>query len=407
MSISAPNALKAPPAMLTPEGAPAMSDWSMTATKIHLNHGSYGAVPIAAQQHQLRLKAEMDLNPCPWFMGQADMLAQTRVGIAEFLRVPADDMALVINASAGVTAVYNSLPFAEGAEIVTTDHTYGAVLEGAKRIARKHNGKVAVASVPLNADAALVVELVMAQVNERTALIVIDQITSATARSFPVVEIAAAAGKLGVPVLVDGAHAPGVLANPVPDFEGFWVGNLHKFGCAPRGTAALVARGPLRHHLTPLIDSWGFPYTFPESFDHVGTQDITSWMAAKTAFDSLEERFGWDNYRTYAASLGDYGQHIVQNAFSALTGEDASVDVGMPVDPLRLIRLPRGLATTHEDSHAVRALISSELDFETAITTFGGAGYLRLSTHLYNTPADYEAFAERAVPALVRLAQQR
>ena len=378
----------------------------MTDGKIHLNHGSYGAVPVAAQQHQLELKEAMDANPCTWFMGQAATLATTRIGIAEFLQVPVEDMALVTNASAGVTAVYNSLPLTPGAEIVTTNHTYGAVLEGAQRIARKHSGKVRIAQVPLDADAALVVELVMAQVNPQTALIVIDQITSATARRFPVVEIAAAAKKLGVPVLVDGAHAPGVLADPVPDFEGFWVGNLHKFACAPRGTAALVARGPFRRHLTPLIDSWGFPYVFPESFDHVGTQDITSWMAAATAFETIERRVGWDSFRSYAASLGDYGQHIVQDAFSALTGEDAQANVGMPVDPLRLIRLPRGLATTHEDSHAVRALISDRFDFETAITTFDGVGYLRLSTHLYNTPADYEAFAERVVPELATLARE-
>lgn len=393
--------------MLTPEGAPAIADWSMTAGKIHLNHGSYGAVPEAARQHQLRLKAAMDANPCTWFMGQAAAVATTRDGIADFLRVPASDMALVINASAGVTAVYNSLPFRDGAEIVTTNHTYGAVLEGARRIARKHNGQVRIAEVPLGANASLVVELVMGQVNASTQLIVIDQITSATARSFPVVEIAAAAAKLGVPVLVDGAHAPGVLADPVPDFDGFWVGNLHKFACAPRGTAALVARGPFRRHLTPLIDSWGFPHVFPESFDHVGTQDITSWMAAATSFETIEARFGWDNYRNYAKALGDYGQHVVQDAFAALTGEDAAADVGMPVDPLRLIRLPRGLATTHEDSHAVRALISDRFDFETAITTFDGGGYLRLSTHLYNTPADYESFAERAVPELVALARGR
>ena len=392
--------------MLTPEGAPALSDWSMTPAKTHLNHGSYGAVPVAAQQHQHELKAQMDSNPCTWFMGQAATLAATRVGIANFLRIPADDMALVINASAGVSAVYNSLPFTQGTEIVTTNHTYGAVLEGAKRAARKHGGRVRIADVPLDADAALVVALVMAQVNGRTGLIVIDQITSATARSFPVVEIAAAAARLGVPVLVDGAHAPGTLANPVPDFEGFWVGNLHKFACAPRGTAALVARGPFRHHVTPLIDSWGFPYAFPESFDHVGTQDVTSWMSAATSFETIESRYGWDTFRSYAASLGDYGQRIVQDAFTALTGEDASADVGMPVDPLRLVRLPRGLATTHEDSHTVRALISDRFDFETAITTFDGAGYLRLSAHLYNTPADYESFAERVVPELAKLARE-
>ncbi|MHA7303868.1 aminotransferase class V-fold PLP-dependent enzyme [Arthrobacter sp. TMN-49] len=401
----ASSLLTAPAALQTPEGRPAISDWSLTADKVHLNHGSYGAVPRAAQEQQQQLRAHMDQNPCTWFMGQAAALATTRAEIASFLRVAPDDLALVANASAGVSTVYNSLPFLDGAEIVTTDHTYGAVLEGAHRVARKHFGHVRVAVVPLDADASLVVERVMAQVNERTALIVIDQITSATARSFPVLEIAHAAKALGVPVLVDGAHAPGALAQPVPEFEGFWVGNLHKFACAPRGTAALVARGPLRKHLHPLIDSWGFPHQFPESFDHVGTQDVTAWMAARAAFETIETRYGWDACRNYTTTLADYGQAVVRDAFTAATGVDAGVRVGMPVGHLRLVRLPQGLATTHEDSHAVRAWISSQLNFETAITTFGGAGYLRLSAHLYNTPGDYDAFAERAVPALLRRAQ--
>lgn len=399
--------ITAPNALLTPDGQPAMSDWSLTADKVHLNHGSYGAVPRVAQEHQFLLKAKMDANPCIWFMGQAAALAGTRAEIAAFLQVDANDMALVPNASAGVSVVYNSLTFSRGAEIVTTDHAYGAVLEGARRVARECSGEVRVAVVPLDADAALSCELVMAQVTERTALIVIDQITSATARSLPVLDIAQAAKELGIPLLVDGAHAPGAEAAPVPDFEGFWVGNLHKFACAPRGTAAVVARGPLRKHLHPLIDSWGFPHEFPESFDHVGTQDITSWMAAKTSFDTIETRYGWDEVRRYSRTLADYGAAVVQDAFSAATGEDAAVEVGMPVGQLRLVRLPQGLATTHEDSHAVRAWISDILNFETAVTTFGGAGYLRLSTHAYNTAREFEAFAERAVPELLRLARLR
>lgn len=391
--------------MMTPEGLPSMSDWTLTPSKVHLNHGSYGSVPRAAQDMQHRLKARMDENPCTWFMGQSATVGAARVGIASFLHVPADDLALVHNASAGVSTVYNSLVFAPGAEIVTTSHAYGAVLEGARRIARRCGGSVRIAEVPLDADAETACALVMAEVTSRTALIVLDQITSATARSFPVEAIAQAASALGVPLLVDGAHAPGVLKDPVPDFDGYWVGNLHKAACAPRGTAALVARGAFKEGLHPLIDSWGFPHAFPESFDHVGTQDITSWLAAGTSFETIERRYGWDRFRNYSKDLADYGAALIGAAFTAATGEDATADVGMPVGPLRLIRLPRGLATTHEDSHAVRAWISDELDIETAITTFDGQGFLRISAHLYNSPSDYELFAEKAVPQLARLAR--
>ena len=401
------STLIAPPAQQTPEGRPALADWTLTDSKIHINHGSYGAVPRVAQEKQRALKATMDANPCTWFMGQPALIAQARTDVARFLAVDPAGLALVTNASAGVSTVLNSIHFPDGAEIVTTDHAYGAVLEAARRVALRHSGRVRVAAVPLDADAELVCELVMAQVTDKTALIVLDQITSATARSFPVEDISRAAEARGIPLLVDGAHAPGVLARPVPEINGYWVGNLHKAGCASRGTAALVARGRHAEGLHPLIDSWGFPHSFPESFDHVGTQDITSWLAAGTSFETIAERYGWDTYRNYARDLGDYAQAVIQEAFTAATGEDAAVDVGMPVDPLRLIRLPRGLATTHEDSHAVRAFISDELNFESAVTTFNGEGYLRLSVHLYNTAADFEAFARTAVPALAALARNR
>ncbi|MEV7605877.1 aminotransferase class V-fold PLP-dependent enzyme [Paenarthrobacter sp. NPDC089322] len=397
--------LTAPRPMMNPDGAPSSSDWSLAPSKVHLNHGSYGSVPRAAQEYQLELKARMEANPCTWFMGQYNAVAAARTDVAAFLGVEAQDVALVQNASAGISAVYNSLALAPGSEIVMTNHAYGAVLHGAYRVARKHGGRVRVAEVPLDADAVTATSLVMAEVSDRTALIVVDQITSATARAFPVEAIAEAASAMDVPVLVDGAHAPGIVELPVPSFDGFWVGNLHKFACAPRGTAALVARGERAGTLTPLIDSWGFPHSFPENFDHVGTQDVTSWMAARKSFDTISERYGWETFRTYATALCDYGESLISTAFADLTGQDHTVEVGMPVGPMRLLRLPEGLATTHEDSHNVRAFISEELDIESAVTTFNGEGFLRLSAHLYNSPKDFEIFAGIAVPELVRLAR--
>lgn len=398
--------LAAPTALLTPEGKAAISDWSLSPDAIHLNHGSYGAVPRAAQAKQRELQGRMDANPCAWFKAQPGKMAQTRADVADFLGVSGNDLALVANASAGISSVYNSLTFHQGAEIVATDHAYGAVLEGARRVARENNGQVRVATIPLDADADLVCSRVMEQVTDRTALIVIDQVTSATAREFPVVQIATAAGERGIPVLVDGAHSPGVMAAPVPEFEGFWVGNLHKFSCAPRGTAALVARGPLRDCLHPLTDSWGYPFEFPENFDHVGTLDTTAWMSATTAFDTIENRYGWQEARDYAAALAGYGQRIIQDACNVLSGRDDAVDVGMPVGPLKLVRLPVGLVQDSESAAKVRTFLAEQLGFETAITAFNGIGYLRLSAHIYNTSADYEAFAERAVPELFKLAQR-
>lgn len=396
-----------PRPVLTSDGMPAASQWTLSTDAIHINHGSFGAVPVAAQARQRALRLQMEDNPTIWFQDQFVRIARARAEVADFLSTEESRTALVPNASAGVSTVYQNVPSARGMEIVTTNHAYGAVLEGARRLARRNDGHLRIVEIPLDADGNNVSTRIFAEVTSRTALIVLDQITSATARAFPIEKVAQRANELGIPLLVDGAHAAGILPNPVPDFSGFWVGNLHKFACAPRGTAALVALGPEQFPLYPLIDSWGYPHAFPDNFDHVGTQDTTGWMAARSAFDSIEECFGWDTFRTHARQLGDYAVDIITTALARETGESAVVDVGMPVDALRLIRLPGGLATDQDAAHALRRYLSRELKIETAITTFNGEGFLRLSIHLYNTAEDFEAVAERVVPELIRLSHSK
>src|SRR5665647_1289955 len=273
-----------PEPMLTPNGEPAMADWSLKDGVRHLNHGSFGAVPLIAQRAQGGFRQMMDENPCAWFTGLPERVAAARSEIAGYLHTDPGLTALVPNASAGVTVVYANIPTSRGMEIVITDHTYGAVAMGAERLARRCDGVVRIVRIPLDADAAVATELVMSEVTDRTSLIVIDQVTSATGREMPAGDISAAGRALGVPVLVDAAHAPGLFAEPLAGIDAdFWVGNLHKFACAPRGTAVLVASGSLAQRLNPLIDSWGAPYPFPERFDHQGTLDASGEVAGDDA----------------------------------------------------------------------------------------------------------------------------
>ncbi|MFE7332093.1 aminotransferase class V-fold PLP-dependent enzyme [Streptomyces sp. NPDC057565] len=393
--------ITAPRPLLLADGRPAAAAWSLDPQVRHLNHGSFGAVPIVAQEVQDELRREMDRNPGVWFPHIATRVAATRIAIAEFLQVAVTDLALVPNASGGASVVYSSLPARPGGEILVTDHGYGAVSMGAERLARRWGGAVRTVHVPLGAGEDEAYDAVMDQAGDRAGLIVVDHITSATARRMPVERIGAEARRRGIPVLVDGAHVPGLLEAPLHGLDcDFWIGNIHKFGCAPRGSSVLVARSALRDELYPLIDSWGAKMPFPDRFDSQGTLDATGYLATPAALDFVEGTWGWRTARTYMRELADYAQHIVGAAFAELTGQDGPVDVGMPVDALRLVRLPDGLATTRLEADALRDRVARELGVAAAFTSFDGAGYLRLSTHVYNTAADYEYFAEHCVPVL-------
>jgi len=391
----------APAALTLPDGRPARDAWTLDTASVHINHGSFGAVPAVAQLRQNALRAQMDAAPVAWFPALPGMVRAARTEIARFLGVDPDATALVPNASGGASVVYSSLPVKPGVEIVVTDHGYGAVTMGAERLARRWNGRVRTARIPLDATEAEAHDAVVAEFSGNTGLVVIDHITSPTARLLPVASISAEARRRGIPVLVDGAHVPGLYDRPVDGLAcDFWVGNLHKFGCAPRGTAVLVAQGPHAQELNPLIDSWGAPDPFPERFDTQGTVDATSYLAAPTSLGFIEDTWGWSAARGYMSDLADYAETAIADAFTALTGEDHRVDVGMPVNALRLVRLPEGIAGSHPEANDLRDRVLRELGVEGAFTAFAGVGYYRLSTHVYNTAADFDHFVERCVPAL-------
>jgi isopenicillin-N epimerase len=402
------EALQAPAALTLPDGAPARSAWPLQPGILHLNHGSFGGVPSDVLQHQSELKAEMERAPVPWFISAPERIGEVRKDFATRLGTEERNLAMIPNASAGASIVYSSITLPAGSDIVVTEHGYGAVTMGAERLARRISGRVITAPVPLESNSQQAHDAVMDAVTPRTALLIVDQITSPTGVKLPVVEISQSAKKAGIMVLIDGAHAPGMIDQPLQGLEAdYWVGNVHKYACAPRGAALFYASDDAPYVPYPLIDSWGSGLPYPESFDHQGTLDQTGIMAAVHSWDWLENAWGWSAVREYSGSLSDYAQDIIAKAFSDVTGLDHHSGVTLTCNALRIVRLPDGLVSSNTEANSLRNLMAAEHSVHAAFTSFRGQGFVRISAHAYNTAADYEEFAERIVPVLCKLAHER
>ncbi|WP_200211964.1 aminotransferase class V-fold PLP-dependent enzyme [Micromonospora coerulea] len=374
--------------------------FSLDPSVSHLNHGSFGAVPIGVQRAQQRLRDEMESNPLRFFtQGLVDRIAHTRRHLAGFLGADPDGTALVGNATTGVAVVLQSLGLRPGDEVLTTDHGYGAVGFSVQRECRRTGATHRALHVPLTASDEEVVEIVRAGLRPgRTKLLVIDQLTSATARLFPAAAVVGVAREHGVPVLVDAAHAPGMLPITVASIGAdFWVGNLHKWAFAPRGTAALVVAPPWRERIEPLVVSWEQETGFPARVEWQATLDYTSWLAAPAGLFTLRS-LGLDRVRAHNAALAAYGQRVVGDALGVAPAD--LPEPGGPTVSMRLIPLPRGVATTMDAAKALGARIAERLAAEVAVMTWNDRGWLRLCGQIYNTPDEYDRLAVR-LPALL------
>ncbi|NUR30398.1 MAG: aminotransferase class V-fold PLP-dependent enzyme, partial [Catenulispora sp.] len=305
---------------------------------------------------------------------------------AEFLGAPdGDQVALVANATAAVSAALASVPLAAGDDVLVTDHAYETSTWAARRRAADVGAQVVTAAVPFDADAAGITAAVLEAVTPRTKVAVIDHVTSMTARRFPVEELVPALQARGVIVVVDAAHAPGMLpidlASLNPDF---WAGNLHKWGYAPRAVAAFWAAPKWRPLLRNPIVSWGEGSEFPANLVEVGTTDRTPHLTSPNGIAFLRA-LGPQRVREHNVKLAEYGQAAVA---AALDVDPATLpgDAGVP---MRVVPLP----VPFDDPRDLQAEISDRLGVEVAVPKWNGLTLLRVSANVYNAPAEYDRLA--------------
>ena len=363
--------------------------WLLDPEVAHCNHGSYGAVPGTVLAAQNEFRARMATNPVRWFFRECpDLVTEARGEVARFIGAGPDEVALVNNVSAGVSAVVQSLPLEPGAEVLSTDHAYGAVSTALDRLCARTGATRVVAQVPVESTDEEVVAIFAEHCSERTGFVVVDQVTSPTARRFPIEAVAAVAHRRGAAVLVDGAHAPGMLPLDVPRIGAdFWVGNLHKWACTPAGTGALWVAPAWRERMLPLMVSWGELDGFPTSFERVGTDDLSAWLAAPLSLQLLGS-LGWERVRAHNEALVGWAQATVAEVLGVPSGE-LRHDAGLS---MAIVRLPPGWADTREQTQAVQKHMVT-LGVEMAMGCWNGRGSIRLSAQVYNRPSDYERMA--------------
>lgn len=356
----------------------------------HLNHGSFGAVPVPVQEAQAALRAQAHGDPDAFFIGAADRLVEARTRIAARLGTDPDGLAFISNATEGANVALDAVPFAEGDEILVTDHGYGTVVAAAARRAPV----TTVALDPYLPDEDAVREAVLAGVTPRTRVAVLDHISSPTARLIASPRLLAELADRGVTTIVDGAHAPGMLPDPLGGGADFWFGNLHKWAYAPSGTALLAVAPRHRDRIRPLVPSWEAHLGFPRSVENRATVDYTGWLAAPDGLDLLE-RLDAAKVRAHNSALAGYGAALLAG-IPGLTPLPHTEGLA-----LRTLRLPPGVAETPDAAHALRERIAAEQRIRVLIWPWPGGGGIRVSGQIYNRAEEYERLAE-VLPAYVR-----
>lgn len=367
--------------------------WTLDPEIHFLNHGSYGATPRHVLAAQSQWREAMEAEPVR-FMADELPVALRAAGarLAGFVGATPSRLAFVENATAGANAVLRSLDWRAGERIVIANHAYPALKNAARFVAQRHGLTVVEARVPwpLPGPDALIAAYAEALAGG-ARLAIVDHIFSPLAVETPLAPIVALCRAQGTSVLVDGAHAPGLLPLGLDALGAtgvdWYVGNCHKWLCAPKGCGFIVATPEGQRELHPAVISNYFGEGFEREFGWTGTGDPSARLAVTAALDFIAA-LGAERYRDALREQARDAAARIAAAWNVAPGAPAAMFAAMVTLPL-----PVAEPATPEAVVRWRLKLLREHRIEVPVIPIEGRLWVRISAQVYNEPADYDALA--------------
>jgi isopenicillin-N epimerase len=381
--------------------------WMLDPAVTYLNHGTVGAPPKCALEAQQKLRDELERQPSRFLLREISpkgvgvwqrersRLRDAADDVGAFLGANGDDVVFVDNTTSGVNAVLRSFDFREGDEVLIPDVAYGAILHAAEYAVRGRGAGVRIVELPKFVEGPdEIVAAIDQAITPKTRIAIVDHITTGSALIMPVAEIARRCKARGVPVLVDGAHAPGAIPVDIPSLGVDWyTGNLHKWGWSPRSSGVLWATPARQSSLRPAVISWGLDQGMTQEFDWPGTRDPTPHLAAPAGLAFMRE-LGVERVQRYNHELAwTAGQELARKLEAKLFGPESMIGTMITVP------LPARFGATPEDAAALRDRLLFEHQIEVHVGAWKNQVCLRISAQIYNEMAD----VARLIEALARV----
>jgi isopenicillin-N epimerase len=388
--------------------------WSLQPGVTYLNHGSFGPSPnsvIAARHEWMR---RLEAEPMDFFVRQLENhLDGAREKLGAFVGTRGSNLLFVDNATVGMNIVARSFSLATGDEVLASDHEYGAVLRIWRQTCANRSARLVVQRLPERLESAeQVVDALFSGVTDRTKLLVVSHVTSPTAIILPIEEICRRARQRGLPVCVDGPHAPAAVPIEIDRLGcDYYTASCHKWLSAPFGSGFLFVHPRRQQQLEPPIVSWGKSLSgrapnWHDEFDWSGTRDYSAFLtipdaieffeqipnAGKSATNASDSPTGVKLFRSYSHELARYArQRIVELTGLAPIIPDSTEWYGSMI----ALPLPDSVAETAEGHmHPLQTRLWEKHRIEVPVINWRGRRWIRVSCHLYNDRSDIDRLVD-------------
>ena len=366
-------------------GRALLDEWLFEKNLIFLNHGSFGAVPRAVLSAQTDWRIQLERQPVSFIneiLGPALHTAADR--LTHFVGAPPGSLVFVSNSTEGINAVSRSLDLVPGDEVLVTDQAYKGAINALYYDCQRAGAKLKIVRLPWpTVDEKQVLDAVDRGLSDRVRFAVLDHISSQNAVIMPIKKLVEMCCARGIRVLVDGAHAPGMIALDIADVGAAWyVGNGHKWLCAPKGCALLSVSGDNGSNLHPAVISTAHGEGFWEEFGWTGTRDPTSWLSVTAAIDFWQD-LGVHAARAYMSDLANWAGDELVARWGTERGGPSELTAAMVT-----VRVPGNRSADNDTARHLHEHLLRDHQIEVPVFPIQGALWVGVSTQVYNCESD-------------------
>jgi selenocysteine lyase/cysteine desulfurase len=351
---------------------------------INLENGYFGLPAIPVQQAFRRYQDEVDRENS-YFMRVRfpERLEGVMTALAAFTGVGRDELLMTRNAMESLNILIQGYPFAAGDAALLAQHDYDSVIDTFGMLGERKALELVTVDVPLDpASDDQIVALYERAITPRTRLLLVTHVVHRTGQIMPVAKITAMARGRGIDVIVDAAHSLAHIDYRVPELGvEFAAFNLHKWVGAPLGTGLLYIARQRIGDIAPLFGDVGHAPGDMAKLGHFSAVPPAPILAVEDAL-RFHASIGTPNKEARLRYLASYWMERVRGV--------PGVRLFTPSDARR----HGALASFGIDGIPAQRVAERLMDDYRIFTVVRGIGSeecVRVTPHLYTTPADLDA----------------
>ncbi len=261
---------------------------------INLENGYYCMIPQETLENHIHHIREVNYQASHYMRTvQRDNKLFVREKLAELAGCSREELVVTRNTTESLDLIIQGMHWQPGDEAVMAEQDYFAMLAQFRLQSERHgivNRIISIPNHPVSDEE--IVELYANAINSKTKLLMVCHMVNITGQILPVRKICDMAHKLGVEVMVDGAHAFGHVDFKMSEMDCDYYGtSLHKWLSVPLGAGMLYVKKEKIKKVWPLFAHYGFEQDEIERINHLGTHPVHTELAILNALD-YHDRIG-------------------------------------------------------------------------------------------------------------------